>query len=317
MPRKKTTKSFFVEISKGVNNAEVSSREVELPEMENSSVLVQVKACALNNVKAVDELSISQILKKSAKIQCLSAAFDVAGVVVAVGKDVVSFTEGDHVVGILPMDYDQSGCSEFIMFQEFDIVLIPENVTFVDAAACIGDAVKAYIGLHYLGRLKSGDTVLVLQGASSFGSICIQLAHHWGTKVLTTSSSENENLYLQKLEPEICHVIEMNQNASLKSVVMLETGNLGIDIIVDQGITQFPQNIGNNDQDNKLLSCLPSKHEIISCLAVGGRWVSSKSNLQLDPPNSRLLYLRCASVGFLLNRHGCYRALNKGSINIS
>jgi NADPH:quinone reductase-like Zn-dependent oxidoreductase len=85
-------------------------------------------------------------------------------------------------------------------------------------------------------------SVIVLDGASSFGSICIQLAHHWGAKVLTTSSSEDEKHYLQVLEAELAQTVELNQkNASLKSVAMLETGNLGVDIIVDQGISQYPQ----------------------------------------------------------------------------
>jgi NADPH:quinone reductase-like Zn-dependent oxidoreductase len=84
--------------------------------------------------------------------------------------------------------------------------------------------------------------VIVLDGASSFGSICIQLAHHWGAKVLTTSSSDDEKRYLQIMETELAHVIELNQkNVSLKSVAMLETGNLGVDIIVDQGVAQYPQ----------------------------------------------------------------------------
>ena len=56
-------------------------------------------------------------------------------------------------------------------------------MSFVDAAACIGDAVRSYTALHYLGRLSHGDTVLVMDGASAFGSLCIQLAHHWGAKV--------------------------------------------------------------------------------------------------------------------------------------
>jgi hypothetical protein len=37
-------------------------------------------------------------------------------------------------------------------------VIKPNGVSFVDAAGCIGDAVKAYTALHYLGRLSSGDT---------------------------------------------------------------------------------------------------------------------------------------------------------------
>lgn len=37
-------------------------------------------------------------------------------------------------------------------------VLKPNSVNFVDAVCCIGEGVKTYIALHYLGRLVSGDT---------------------------------------------------------------------------------------------------------------------------------------------------------------
>jgi len=37
-------------------------------------------------------------------------------------------------------------------------VIKPSEVSFVDAAGCIGDSVKAYTALHYLGRLSSGDS---------------------------------------------------------------------------------------------------------------------------------------------------------------
>jgi hypothetical protein len=45
-----------------------------------------------------------------------------------------------------------------ITFFFYFSVIKPNGVTFVDAAGCIGDAVKAYTALHYLGRLISGDT---------------------------------------------------------------------------------------------------------------------------------------------------------------
>jgi hypothetical protein len=44
-----------------------------------------------------------------------------------------------------------------ITFHLFSVIK-PNGVTFVDAAGCVGDAVKAYTALHYLGRLISGDT---------------------------------------------------------------------------------------------------------------------------------------------------------------
>ena len=42
----------------------------------------------------------------------------------------------------------------------FIIVKKPSSVSYVEAAGCIGDAVKAYTALHYLGRMCSGETGL-------------------------------------------------------------------------------------------------------------------------------------------------------------
>ena len=50
--------------------------------------------------------------------------------------------------------YPTSNSHNFFYFS----AIKPNGVTFVDAAGCIGDAVKAYTALHYLGRLISGDT---------------------------------------------------------------------------------------------------------------------------------------------------------------
>jgi hypothetical protein len=47
---------------------------------------------------------------------------------------------------------------EFYLFIFVFAVLKPNGMSFVDAAGCIGDSVKAYTALHYLGRLSSGDT---------------------------------------------------------------------------------------------------------------------------------------------------------------
>ena len=43
----------------------------------------------------------------------------------------------------------------------------------------------------------------------------------------------------------------------------------------------------------------PSKHDLISCLAAHGKWVTMVSDLQLDPPDSQLLYWKGGSVCFL------------------
>ena len=44
---------------------------------------------------------------------------------------------------------------------------------------------------------------------------------------------------------------------------------------------------------------LPTKHQLISCLAARGHWVTTQPNLQLDPPESQQLLLKGASLHFL------------------
>lgn len=56
-------------------------------------------------------------------------------------------------------------------------------LSFEDAAGMLGDAVKAYTAVHYSAHICGGDTVLVVDGATPFGTVCIQLAQHWGAKV--------------------------------------------------------------------------------------------------------------------------------------
>ena len=303
----KANKSVFVEVNDGYNLNFTEVHQVELPKLERHSVLIQVKACSLSswlhgcgsNAKDPSTAVLCQTVTKITggnESTCkMPAGQDIAGIVSAVGEDVTTLAKGDYVVGIIPLDYGQSGCSDHVVLQEFDVVHMPDGVSFVDAAGCVGDAVKAYIALHYMGHLGGpDDTVLVLNGATSLGSTLLQLAHHWGARVMTSCSSHHEKTYIQSLGVPLLQVVELNEkNQSLKTACNAETGNLGANIIIDTIACQPTQMDSNIIEEEKIEPLVrPSKHDIISCLAVGGRWVTCEPNLQLDPPNSKLLFLR-------------------------
>lgn len=63
------------------------------------------------------------------------------------------------------------------------LVVIKEEIDFESVAACVGDGVKAYTALHHLARLEAGETVLILDAATGFGSLTVQLALAWAAKV--------------------------------------------------------------------------------------------------------------------------------------
>ncbi|KAL7383608.1 hypothetical protein ABVT39_014334 [Epinephelus coioides] len=274
----------------GVSDAEPKFviQETSLPEvLSNHLVRVQVKACGLSplDLKLLDDVGIQREL--------IPVGREVAGVVLQVGDKVSFFQPEDEVVGILPLDSPCSGLCDVIDIDEHLLVQKPEKLSSVCVAGALRDGLCAYTALHTHARMAAGHTLLVMDGASSFGLMCIQLACYHGVKVLTTSHSPQQHTFLEQLRPRVAKVIPVyNDSSDLLAVVLEETGGLGLDIVIDSGVRLQEE----GSEETKLL---PHKHDIISVLGVGGHWVTSHKDLQLDPPDCRYLHLKSASISFL------------------
>lgn len=274
----------------GVGDAETKFviQETSLPEVLSSNLVrVQVKACGLSplDLKLLADVGIQRDL--------IPVGRDVAGVVQQVGNKVSFFQPEDEVVGILPLDSPCSGLCDVIDIDEHYLVQKPEKLSSVCVAGALRDGLCAYTALHTHARMAAGHTLLVTDGASSFGLMCIQLACYHGVKVLTTSHSPQKHTFLEQLRPSVAKVIPVYDGSpDLLSVVLEETGGLGVDIVIDSGVRL-------QEEASEEAKLLPHKHDIISVLGVGGHWVTSHKDLQLDPPDCRLLHLKSASLTFL------------------
>lgn len=265
-------------------------QETTLPdELANHQVRVKVKACGLSalDFKLLDDLGIHRDL--------IPVGREVAGVVLQVGPKVTFFQPEDEVVGILPLDSDCSGLCDVIHIDEYHLVQKPEKLSAACAAGAMRDGLSAYTALHTLARIAAGQTLLVMDGASPFGLMCIQLACYHGVKVLTTSHSPQKHAFLEQLRPSVARVVPVYNGSDLLSEVLEETGGLGVDIVVDSGVRLQDK----EDEQSEESKFLPHKHDLISVLGVSGHWVTSHQDLQLDPPDCRLLHLKSASVSFL------------------
>uniref|UniRef100_A0AAV2JP56 Enoyl reductase (ER) domain-containing protein n=1 Tax=Knipowitschia caucasica TaxID=637954 RepID=A0AAV2JP56_KNICA len=266
---------------------------LSLPESLNThQVRVEVKACGLSSV----DLQLCREMKMEREL--LSVGRDIVGVVKKVGSKVSLFQVEEEVVGILPLDSPFSGLCGVIDIDEHYIVHKPEQLSGVTVAASLRDAVAAYTALHTLAHMAARHSVLVVDGASSFGLMCIQLAWYHGLKVFTTSHSPQDHTFLEQLRPTVgvqdplvVRVIPVYKGPStLLPAILEETGGLGVDIVIDSGV-----HIHKGDETD----FVPEKHDLIDVLAVGGHWVTSCSHLQLDPPDSSYLHLKSASLSFL------------------
>ncbi|KAM6212962.1 quinone oxidoreductase-like protein 1 isoform 2-T4 [Sarcoramphus papa] len=268
-----------------------------LPPTRDNDVKVQVRACALSwiDTKLLSEIKLEKEL--------LPVGREISGVVLEVGRKVTFFQPDDEVVGILPLDSEESGLCEVILVHEHYLVRKPEKVCWVEAAGTVRDGVRAYTALHYLSQVSPGKTVLVMDGASPFGTIAIQLAQHRGAKVISTAYSLEDKQYLERLRPPVgirqplvARVVDVsNGKIDVAESCLEETGGLGVDIVLDAGVKLYSA----EDESTSKSQLLPHKHDIITLLGVGGHWITTEKNLQLDPPDSHSLFLKGATVSFL------------------
>ena len=118
--------------------------------------------------------------------------FDVAGEVVAKGKDVQKFSTGQKVFG--SAGSKTSSYAEYICIPETEVLaLMPEGLGFKDAGAVF---FGGHTALHFLrkGDIKPGHKVLIYGASGSVGTYAVQLANYFGASVTGVCSTANVEL---------------------------------------------------------------------------------------------------------------------------
>lgn len=113
---------------------------------------------------------------------------DVAGTVEAVGRNVTQFRPGDMVCGIC-----EGSFAEYVCAKPDLLVHKPVSLSFEQAAAFAISGMTALNGLRDVGKLQSGQRVLIIGAAGGVGTYAVQLAKAFGalvTGVCSTSKTE-------------------------------------------------------------------------------------------------------------------------------
>ncbi len=117
---------------------------------------------------------------------------DVAGVVIAVGRDVTRFSPGDEVFGIA-----QGSFAEYAAAREDKLSLKPTGVTFDQAAAVPISGQTALQGLVDVGRIEAGQNVLITGASGGVGTYAVQIAKAYGATVTGVASTTKLDLVRQ------------------------------------------------------------------------------------------------------------------------
>jgi NADPH2:quinone reductase len=149
-----------------------------------------------------------------------------AGDVAALGEGVTRFAVGDRVVSL-----GLNGShAELRATHESFCWLIPDGVSYEEAACVPTEFGTASDCLFEFGRLQAGETVLIHAGASGVGIAAIQLAKRAGATVLATASSDERLARLSEFGLD--HGINYATNDFVDAARALTDGR-GVNVIVD------------------------------------------------------------------------------------
>ncbi|RPJ28253.1 MAG: NAD(P)-dependent alcohol dehydrogenase, partial [Planctomycetaceae bacterium] len=107
---------------------------------------------------------------------------DIAGRVEAVGGDVTAFQPGDEVYGDLCMS-GFGAFAEYVCAPEAGLAHKPAGMTFEQAAAIPQAGMLAVQGLIDVGRIQSGQKVLLNGAGGGVGTFALQIAKLYGVEV--------------------------------------------------------------------------------------------------------------------------------------
>lgn len=195
---------------------------LKCPETKTGEVLVQVEACSVNRADLLQRRGLYPAPPGASVVLGL----DFAGFIASVSSDVQEWHVGDRVFGIVP----GGGYARYLTIPATQLLPIPSNLSFVEAAAVAEVFVAAHVNLTGEGELKASETLLIHGGGSGVGTAAIQLARVMGAETIVTAGTDQKVRRCMDLGADF----GVNyRTEDFEDRVMQFTKGSGVDVILD------------------------------------------------------------------------------------
>ncbi|MDB6137565.1 MAG: eryA [Verrucomicrobiaceae bacterium] len=184
-------------------------------------VLIEVKAAGMNFRDVLKALALYPAETADARI----FGDEVGGIIKAVGSGVTHVAPGDRVFGLAVF-----GLATHSLARGADVRLLPEGMSFEEAATIPVVFMTAWHALKNVAHMKAGETILVHAGAGGVGMAAIQIAQHLGVKVIASAGSPAKRALLETLGVQ--HVVD-SRKGDFASAVMEITNRRGVDVVLN------------------------------------------------------------------------------------
>ena len=221
-----------------------------VPTIGAEEVLIKVAAAGINR---------PDVLQRTGNYTPPPGASDlpgleVAGTIVAVGSGFTDWKVGDQVMALVA----GGGYAEYCAAPAPQCLPVPHGFSMIEAGAVPETFFTVWTNVFDRGRLKAGETFLIHGGSSGIGTTAIQLAHHFGAKVITTVGGADKAEACRKLGADLA--INYREQ-DFVAEVMAATEKRGADLILDM--------VGG-DYINRNLACLAVEGRLVQIAFLQG-----------------------------------------------
>ena len=153
-----------------------------------------------------------------------------AGVVIGLGANVSNVSEGDRVLAMA----EQGGYGQLVTAPAQNVFKLPDSLSFVNAASMSLVYDTAWFALFERGRLKPGETALILGASGGVGYASVQLAKAKGATVLAgLTTPAKADLFDDGNIDGIIDLSVSNLRENIRDQVYAANGGKGVDVIMD------------------------------------------------------------------------------------
>lgn len=168
---------------------------IDKPVPKEYEILIKVSATTVNRTDCAvltGKPFVMRFFTGLFKPNLLIPGTDFAGKIVAIGKNVKSFSVNDNVFGF--NDVGLASQAEYMTISEKgNILTIPENTTYKQAAASIEGAHYAYNFTKKI-DLKDGQKILINGATGAIGSALLQLINQYDIQITAICNTKNIEL---------------------------------------------------------------------------------------------------------------------------
>jgi NADPH2:quinone reductase len=151
---------------------------------------------------------------------------EVSGEVVAVGAGANKHKVGDKVMSLVA----GGGYAQYCIAQDAQAMAVPPTLSMQEAGAIPETLMTVWHNVFERGALAPGETLLIHGGSSGIGTMAIQLAKAFGSKVIVTVGSQDKAQACLKLGADVA----INyRTQDFVAETRKATGDRGANVILD------------------------------------------------------------------------------------